>query len=105
MPPTHRAIAIGLAVMALSRSAHADPAPAESADESLDRQLFDGATTCREFVAKNEKDLALWERTQPSVPYTYPIEKTFLELHGPPADHPTLAGWPEGRYLKFAVLS
>ncbi len=28
-----------------------------------------------------------------------------LELHGPPADHPTLAGWPEGRYLKFAVLA
>ena len=28
-----------------------------------------------------------------------------LELHGPPRDHPTLAGWPEGRYLKFAVLA
>lgn len=27
------------------------------------------------------------------------------EMHGPPADHPTLPGWPEGRYLKFAVLS
>jgi len=25
-------------------------------------------------------------------------------LFGPPADHPTVAGWPEGRYLKFAVL-
>jgi 23S rRNA (cytosine1962-C5)-methyltransferase len=25
-------------------------------------------------------------------------------LFGPPCDHPTLAGWPEGRYLKFAVL-
>jgi 23S rRNA (cytosine1962-C5)-methyltransferase len=25
-------------------------------------------------------------------------------LHGPPPDHPTLAAWPEGRYLKFAVL-
>jgi 23S rRNA G2069 N7-methylase RlmK/C1962 C5-methylase RlmI len=28
-----------------------------------------------------------------------------LELHGPPPDHPTLPGWPEGRYLKFAVLA
>lgn len=27
------------------------------------------------------------------------------ETFGPPADHPTLPGWPEGRYLKFAVLS
>ncbi len=25
-------------------------------------------------------------------------------LFGPPADHPTLASFPEGRYLKFAVL-
>jgi 23S rRNA (cytosine1962-C5)-methyltransferase len=27
-----------------------------------------------------------------------------LALHGPPEDHPTLPAWPEGRYLKFAVL-
>jgi 23S rRNA (cytosine1962-C5)-methyltransferase len=27
-----------------------------------------------------------------------------LELFGPPADHPTLAAWPEGRYLKFGLL-
>lgn len=26
------------------------------------------------------------------------------EIYGPPADHPTLAAWPEGRYLKFVVL-
>jgi 23S rRNA (cytosine1962-C5)-methyltransferase len=25
-------------------------------------------------------------------------------LFGPPADHPTLPAWPEGRYLKFAIL-
>jgi 23S rRNA (cytosine1962-C5)-methyltransferase len=25
-------------------------------------------------------------------------------LFGPPCDHPTLAAWPEGRYLKFAVM-
>lgn len=30
---------------------------------------------------------------------------SLLELHGGPADHPTLAAWPEGRYLKFAVLT
>ena len=27
------------------------------------------------------------------------------ELHGQPADHPTLPAWWEGRYLKFVVLS
>ena len=27
------------------------------------------------------------------------------EIFGQPADHPTLPAWPEGRYLKFAVLS
>jgi len=26
------------------------------------------------------------------------------ELHGQPEDHPTLPAWPEGRYLKLAVL-
>ena len=28
-----------------------------------------------------------------------------LELHGPPPDHPTLPAFPEGRYLKCAVLA
>ena len=28
-----------------------------------------------------------------------------VELYGPPPDHPTLPVWPEGRYLKFAVLT
>jgi 23S rRNA (cytosine1962-C5)-methyltransferase len=28
-----------------------------------------------------------------------------LELHGPPPDHPTLPSFPEGRYLKLAVLA
>jgi len=27
-----------------------------------------------------------------------------IAMHGAPADHPTLPAWPEGRYLKFAVL-
>jgi len=27
-----------------------------------------------------------------------------LEQHGPPADHPTLPAFPEGRYLKLIVL-
>jgi 23S rRNA (cytosine1962-C5)-methyltransferase len=26
-------------------------------------------------------------------------------LHGQPADHPTLPAWPEGRYLKLAVVA
>ncbi len=29
---------------------------------------------------------------------------SLLELFGAPADHPTVAAWPEGRYLKFAIL-
>lgn len=28
-----------------------------------------------------------------------------LALHGAPPDHPTLPAWPEGRYLKFAILA
>jgi 23S rRNA (cytosine1962-C5)-methyltransferase len=28
-----------------------------------------------------------------------------LSMHGPGADHPTLPAWPEGRYLKFAVMA
>jgi 23S rRNA (cytosine1962-C5)-methyltransferase len=28
-----------------------------------------------------------------------------VETHGPPADHPTIAAWPEGRYLKLVVLA
>ena len=28
-----------------------------------------------------------------------------VALHGPPGDHPTLAAFPQGRYLKFAVLA
>src|SRR5262249_36507058 len=27
------------------------------------------------------------------------------EIHGQPADHPTVAAWPEGRYLKFVVMA
>ena len=26
-------------------------------------------------------------------------------MFGPPRDHPTLAAWPEGRYLKFVVMA
>ena len=29
---------------------------------------------------------------------------SLVELFGQPEDHPTLPAWPEGRYLKFAVL-
>lgn len=35
------------------------------------------------------------------------LERSDLSVHGawgPPDDHPTLAGFPEGRYLKFVVL-
>jgi 23S rRNA (cytosine1962-C5)-methyltransferase len=29
---------------------------------------------------------------------------SLVEMHGHPWDHPTVPSWPEGRYLKFAVL-
>jgi len=32
-------------------------------------------------------------------------ELSLVALYSNPWDHPTLPGWPEGRYLKFAVLS
>ena len=32
-------------------------------------------------------------------------ELSLVALYGNPWDHPTLPGWPEGRYLKFAVLT
>jgi 23S rRNA (cytosine1962-C5)-methyltransferase len=31
-------------------------------------------------------------------------ELRLLELHGPPPDHPSLPSFPEGRYLKLAIL-
>ena len=30
---------------------------------------------------------------------------SIVGAYGPPADHPTVAGWPEGAYLKFVVLA
>jgi len=32
-------------------------------------------------------------------------DMSLVGLHGSPWDHPTVAAWPEGRYLKFAVLA
>jgi 23S rRNA (cytosine1962-C5)-methyltransferase len=34
-----------------------------------------------------------------------PEQLRLLGMYGSPADHPTLPGFPEGRYLKFAILS
>jgi 23S rRNA (cytosine1962-C5)-methyltransferase len=30
---------------------------------------------------------------------------SLVGIYGPPWDHPSLAGWPQGRYLKFAILA
>ncbi|HWL89305.1 MAG TPA: class I SAM-dependent methyltransferase, partial [Polyangiaceae bacterium] len=35
---------------------------------------------------------------------THRTDLRLLEHHGAPPDHPTLPAWPEGRYLKFAIL-
>jgi hypothetical protein len=56
------------------------PAP----EERTDVQTADGADTCRAFDEKNERELRLWEKTQPPVPYAYPRTKTIMDAPWPP---------------------
>ena len=32
-------------------------------------------------------------------------ERSIVRIEGQPEDHPVLAGFPEGRYLKFVVMA
>jgi hypothetical protein len=38
----------------------------------------DGAAACAEFEERNIKEMHLWEKSQPPVPYTYPQTRLFL---------------------------
>jgi len=38
----------------------------------------DGPSACREFHAKNDRELETWQKQQPAVPYKYPQEKEVL---------------------------
>ena len=65
--------------------------------------LADGGTLCAASCSSHvdaDAFLATLDDTALS-----PRRLSLLEIHGPPRDHPTLAAWPEGRYLKFAVLA
>lgn len=41
-------------------------------------ETADGVTACRDFDAKNERELAKWQKEQPATPYVYPREDTVL---------------------------
>lgn len=71
MPRTRRLF--GLA--ALSMSMVATPGSAK-AEDKID--YADGPTACRAFHERNERELAEWSKTQPSVPYEYPRDKNVL---------------------------
>ncbi len=52
---------------------------ASSADaEETKLEGADGVPECRSFHAKNERELATWEKEQPKTPYIYPRERTVL---------------------------
>ena len=46
--------------------------------EELKIDYADGPTACREFAAKNERELAQWSKDQPAKPYEYPREDEVL---------------------------
>jgi hypothetical protein len=80
-PRAFAAVVASVALAGAPHDARADeprPGDAHAGDEPLDRQLVDGAAACNAFNEKNEQELSLWEKTQPSVPYAYPRETTFL---------------------------
>lgn len=60
---------------------------AARADEPIKIETADGTNECREFTAKNDKELVKWEKEQPSSPYVYPREDNVL-------------GAPWGAFLK-----
>jgi hypothetical protein len=66
-----------LLVVATSLAATLIAAPDARAEE-VEQETADGSTDCRLLRARNELELAEWERTQPPVPYSYPRERTFL---------------------------
>jgi hypothetical protein len=49
-----------------------------AAAEDPKYDFADGPTACRAFDAKNERDLAEWQKAQPAVPYQYPRDDNVL---------------------------
>jgi hypothetical protein len=41
-------------------------------------EYADGVKACAEFNAKNERELAVWQKNQPAVPYVYPRDDNVL---------------------------
>jgi hypothetical protein len=61
------------------KAAAAQAAPSsQGSEERPDVQTADGADNCAAFQIKNQKELHLWESTQPPVPYQYPRTKLFM---------------------------
>lgn len=71
--PTGMGLRIAMAVAVAHVALDARTARAE---ESL--ETADGASDCRAFREKNDRELEKWERSQPPVPYRYPRENLFL---------------------------
>jgi len=82
-PRLHLFALIAIAAVTAPRASYA-------ADPTL--ETADGTKACREFEEKNEKELAAWQKTQPSTPYVYPREATVL-------------GAPWGRLVKSLGVS
>ena len=61
--------AFSFALLAGARAASAEEPKLEYAD---------GLAGCREFHAKNERELAVFVKAQPAVPYEYPADQTVL---------------------------
>jgi hypothetical protein len=48
-----------------------------------DVDTADGPKACREFAARNERELEEWQKQQPPVPYEYPRDETLLHAPWP----------------------
>lgn len=70
-----RRVLVGAAALSLVVF-DAPPAHAEDPDDDIERA--DGSTDCRAFRAKNELELAKFEKGQPPTPYKYPREQEIL---------------------------
>jgi hypothetical protein len=62
--------------VAVIASASCAAAPARAEEPEL--ETADGPTACKEFRAKNERELAEWQKQQPAVPYEHPREDLVL---------------------------
>lgn len=54
-------------------------APTSARAEEIETDYRDGPTSCKQFIEKNERELAAWEKQQPAVPYEYPRRDLLLD--------------------------